>query len=410
MPRKPFLLLAALLAAASLAAAQTPPKVSEFNRYSGDSQPVYDGWVRSSRYVATRDGTRLAVDIFRPARGGKVTEEKLPVVWTHHRYQRSHVEEGKVYTILDSYEWMPEVVRHGYVVAAVDVRGSGASFGKFTGMFNLPETQDAYDITEWLASQPWSNGNVGMYGGSYLGITQYMAASQKPPHLKAIFPEVAVMDLYALLWHGGIFHGPSSSSGASWCGNWMSTVPPCRWTRTRTARCSRPRSRSTGRTATRRSSTPASPIATAPIPRPVSRSGGTGPRSPTAPRSASRRSPSTTWPAGTTAMCGTRRFSSAIWTTRRSSRSARGPTPESDLGSAAEHLRWWDRWLKGIDNGVMDDAPVHYYVMGAPEATAWRSAKAWPLPNERRTAYWLGPRQSLGTRRPRRHPRIRDGT
>jgi hypothetical protein len=67
---------------------------------------------------------------------------------------------------------------------------------------------------------------------------------------------------------------------------------------------------------------------------------------------------------------------------------------------AAEHLRWWDYWLKGIDNHVMDDAPVHYYVMGAPEATAWRAAKTWPLPNERRTSYWLGPDRSLRTAPP----------
>src|SRR5215217_3612362 len=67
----------------------TAPKVSSFGKYSGYSEPVYDGWVRSSRYVTVRDGTRLAVDIFRPALGGKVAEEKLPVVWTHHRHQRA---------------------------------------------------------------------------------------------------------------------------------------------------------------------------------------------------------------------------------------------------------------------------------------------------------------------------------
>src|SRR5215218_5903360 len=62
----------------------TAPKVSSFGKYSGYSEPVYDGWVRSSRYVTVRDGTRLAVDVFRPSLGGKMAEEKLPVVWTHH--------------------------------------------------------------------------------------------------------------------------------------------------------------------------------------------------------------------------------------------------------------------------------------------------------------------------------------
>jgi putative CocE/NonD family hydrolase len=68
--------------------------------------------------------------------------------------------------------------------------------------------------------------------------------------------------------------------------------------------------------------------------------------------------------------------------------------------SAAEHLRWWDYWLKGIDNGVMQEDPVHYYVMGAPEGRAWRSARTWPLPQEKRTAYWFGNNGSLGTGAP----------
>ena len=76
-------------------------EVSTFGKYSGYSEAVYDGWVRSSRYVTARDGTRLAVDVFlRPTRHGKVATEKLPVVWTHHRYQRAQREKGKVYTIV----------------------------------------------------------------------------------------------------------------------------------------------------------------------------------------------------------------------------------------------------------------------------------------------------------------------
>src|ERR1700681_3858109 len=135
MSRKPStrsLLLAAalILAPATVAAAE---KVSALGKYSGYSEAVSDGCVRSSRYVTVRDGTRLAVDIFRPARKGKVATERLPVVWTHHRYQRALREEGKVYTIVDSFPWLADVLRHGYVVAAVDARGSGASFGKFEG-------------------------------------------------------------------------------------------------------------------------------------------------------------------------------------------------------------------------------------------------------------------------------------
>src|SRR4029079_10422463 len=71
-------------------------------------------------------------------------------------------------------------------------------------MFPAREAQDAYDVTEWLAAQSWSSGRVGMFGQSYLGITQYMAASLKPPHLTAIFPEMAAADMYELVYKGGI--------------------------------------------------------------------------------------------------------------------------------------------------------------------------------------------------------------
>jgi putative CocE/NonD family hydrolase len=67
------------------------------------------------------------------------------------------------------------------------------------------------------------------------------------------------------------------------------------------------------------------------------------------------------------------------------------------LDFAAEHLRWWDYWLKGIDNGVMAGPAVHYYAMGSPEGQGWRAAKSWPLPEERRTEYFFaaGPSGSV---------------
>ena len=404
MIRKPLLLLGL---AALLAAPASGEKISTFNRYSGYSEAVYDGWVRSSQYVTMRDGTRLAVDVFRPARGGRVATEKLPVVWTHNRYRRAFTEKGEkgekeeTVTILDVFAWLPEVVKHGYVAAAVDVRGSGASFGTFIGMSSLQETQDAYDVTEWLAAQPWSNGNVGMYGRSYLGITQYMAAGQKPPHLKAIFPEVATTDLYDLLWHGGIFHGPFITF-------WSGLVHEMDLDK------------------------PALPVDGDP--------GGSLLKAALREHRANRDTaklyaglpyrdsvdPQTgvqVWRDWTpiTYLQQIRESKIAVyhlagWYDRyvrdqtllfrnldNPQKLTIGPwthTQSDRMDFAAEHLRWWDYWLKGIDNDVMDDAPVHYYVMGAPEATAWRSAKTWPLPNERRTTYWFGSDRSLRTAPP----------
>lgn len=186
--------------------AQPPPvTVSEFGKYEGYSTAKYEAWIRTSQYVTMRDGVKLAVDVVRPAVDGKAVEEPLPCVWTHHRYHRAVVREGKIYSMVDRNSDLRLLIRHGYVIAAVDVRGGGASFGRYVRTFSEEETRDAYEITEWLAAQPWCDGNIGMYGGSYLGITQLMAASQAPPHLKAIFPKVAAFDLFMLVGEGGIY-------------------------------------------------------------------------------------------------------------------------------------------------------------------------------------------------------------
>ena len=71
--------------------------------------------------------------------------------------------------------------------------------------------------------------------------------------------------------------------------------------------------------------------------------------------------------------------------------------PDLDIG--AEALRWFDYWLKDIDNGIMDEPPIHYYVMGAPEENAWRTTDAWPLPSQRPTPFHLaeGPTGSVSS-------------
>ena len=136
-------------------AVSTPPeKISRFNRYRGYSAPAYDSWHRISQYVVVRDGTRIAVDYFRPATGGVLHEEPLPVVWSHTRYQRSNITDGKLFTSLDHHPPLFTVLRHGYVIAIADVRGAGASYGTKHGWFPPEEAEDAHDLTEWFAEQP----------------------------------------------------------------------------------------------------------------------------------------------------------------------------------------------------------------------------------------------------------------
>ena len=93
---------------------------------------------------------------------------------------------------------------NGYVVIAQDCRGTGVSEGEYHQFVN--DAEDGYDSVEWAAAQPWCDGNVGMYGLSYLGATQMLAAIMQPPHLKAICPAQVSHGLRGMpIWEGGVF-------------------------------------------------------------------------------------------------------------------------------------------------------------------------------------------------------------
>jgi len=99
------------------------------------------------------------------------------------------------------------VVQEDYVHVISDLRGSGASEGEHIGNYNaggVPLGQDAYDVIEWVAEQPWCDGNVGMIGISYFGSMQVLAAAERPPSLKAIFVSGGHYDFYETTYHGGV--------------------------------------------------------------------------------------------------------------------------------------------------------------------------------------------------------------
>ena len=179
--RELLLLLLLLLSLVPVPVGAEPEsKVSKLGEYTGFSRPIYKEWTRISQYVAVRDGTKLAVDIFRPVQNGQPVEEPLPVIWTYDRYHRADVKKGKLVTQLDQEPWLRTMLQHGYVVGVVDARGSGASFGDVQEPFGIKEAHDGYDITEWFAAQAWCSKRVGMFGRSYLGITQYLIAATCP--------------------------------------------------------------------------------------------------------------------------------------------------------------------------------------------------------------------------------------
>lgn len=152
---------------------------------------------RTSVYVPVRDGTRLAVDIFRPASAAKTP---APVILTMTPYQRARRgADGKL--LIDGVT--RAFLAAGYVVAIGDVRGKGASFGSRKGPSDALETSDVGDVIEWLARQPWSNGHIGMHGCSYLGSTVMEGLRSKAPHLKAVAVGSTQFDMMTSFTDGG---------------------------------------------------------------------------------------------------------------------------------------------------------------------------------------------------------------
>lgn len=99
------------------------------------------------------------------------------------------------------------VVKEDYVHVIGDMRGTGDSDGVMIGNYNfggVSQGEDLYDLIEWVAAQPWCDGNVGMIGISYFGSMQVLAAAERPPHLKAIFVSGGHYDFYETTYHGGV--------------------------------------------------------------------------------------------------------------------------------------------------------------------------------------------------------------
>ncbi|MFC2075925.1 CocE/NonD family hydrolase [candidate division KSB1 bacterium] len=139
-----------------------------------------------------RDGVTLYSEIYRPD-----AEGKYPVLLSRTPYGNYWVGHEP-----DEDGFVARAVGQGYVMILQDVRGRYRSEGDFYPFIN--EGADGYDSVQWAAELPWSNGRVGMFGGSYVGIDQLLAAVESPPALVAIAPAVAVDNLRnGLIYHSG---------------------------------------------------------------------------------------------------------------------------------------------------------------------------------------------------------------
>lgn len=164
------------------------------------SEPAYQVHVQQNVPVRMRDGTILRADVYRPH--GERVQRRFPVLVGRMGYKLRDWE-GDFYTPLGEY-----YAQRGYVVVWQNVRGTFASEGRFHPYRDdaWGTNRDGYDTVEWAATQPWSSAKVGMLGASYSGLTQYLTAPARPPHLQALFVQAGWGSAYANLFRNGVYH------------------------------------------------------------------------------------------------------------------------------------------------------------------------------------------------------------
>jgi len=395
-----------LLALAAFLQVASPPRAAV---------PSDTGWLREQDVaVPMRDGVMLRANIHRPRTGGP-----FPVLVYRTPYGKNDV--------IDDYTTVQRAVARGYAVVVQDVRGRYASAGEFNAY--RQEGQDGYDTIEWAAAQPWSNGAVGTFGLSYPGAVQWLAAMESPPHLKAMVPAMTFASPRQFFYSGGVW----DLSWASW--TWMNIAPDVRARRGLAG----PRTYEEAREAWRREGerivnqrplldlqdfkdvapwyydwmrhepsdawwdwaeltgrygrTDAAVLnisgwhdeaygphgATRNHMGLVESRGGAG--AARASRSALVMGP---WVHGVTATART-----------RSGEREFGPQAAIDYDEVV--LRWMDRHLRGIDNGVDREPPVRVFVMGA---NRWRTGERWPLPGLGPDTLWFAARGRLARTAP----------
>ena len=326
--------------------------------------------------VPLRDGSFVLADIFRPAEDGEYPVVMAKGFYGKAFYHECICNEGEAvekevledrffsgnpdglqyenHETVDSAVWVP----HGYVCIRVDARGVCKSPGE-QAPFSVQEAHDYYDAIEWAGTQPWSNGKVGLWGMSYLAMTQHNVASLQPPHLKAMIAQGTDADIYnEALYGGGIFGVGFWQwwwkvwSGNNHCGerretDWMARV-----------------------------------LAT-----PFNDPAAYGPEGSIFMTPRIEQATAPVWIVGPQTgaiihqLGSSETFIHSTGATARRFDFTDAWFPDSYKASTvADHMRWFDHWLKGVDNGVTDEPPVRVQVRTGNGARFLLEDQAWPLP------------------------------
>jgi putative CocE/NonD family hydrolase len=257
--------------------------------------------------------------------------------------------------------------------------------------------KEADEILDWIASQSWCNGNIGMYGDSWNAMIQFTAASTGNPHLKAIFPAASPIEMYdALEYRGGVYNKAFNSFFARVVPYLKNLATPVD---------SDKDGKLLAQARQERSGSPdAKTMATLVEEYPF--------------RDSLMPNGKKLWEDGMALYPFVERVNRSgipvymttgwydiftgdmfFWydnltvpkrlTIRPLDHSGMDAT-QSDLDYGAEAQRWFDYWLKGIHNGIMDEPAIHYYLMGIPKKEAWQTSTQWPLVKQKTTSFYFG--------------------
>lgn len=368
------------------------------------SQRKYEVIFERDQRIRMKDGTELHADVFRPR-----AEGKFPAILGYHPYdpvaQWAPIFPRGFASVTASHEALEKgngpleagdpnfYVRHGYAHVIVNIRGTGRSDGTYPYLAP-PEPEDGHEVVEWIARQPWCDGNVGMFGVSYFGRIQHYVAATRPPHLKCIFAPWASTDQYRdAFYQGGIL-------AYNWALAWGRTLSITRYE----SECRREWGEEKFHAA----------LAQALKDRDLSEIPGLA---------AALKNPGE----GCNSLVADvvlNPLDGAFWQKRRARyedidvpayiggdwgiyglhlpgafrgwERLRG-TKMMVIGPPAyldrpvyqlqyESLRWFDHWLKGMDTGMMKEPPIRLFI---PSTRQWRTAREWPLAETKWTPFYL---------------------
>jgi putative CocE/NonD family hydrolase len=401
-------------------------KVSQFGQYQGYSQALYDGYQRSSQYLMLGDGTRLAYDLYLPIKNGAPAVKPLPTLFKYTPYLRTFTifdeddnfllddlyelawykkamlqlrykfsEQGHRMDAVFNTEWLEQMLNHGYAIVVVERPGTGASFGIMDPSFEVGAEQ-ADEILDWIAEQSWCDGNIGMYGNSWQAMIQFAAASTSNPYLKAIFPISSSLDSYSAVNYRGGVYNETFNTLFSWSTGALEHMATPVDGDENGALLAQARAERRGATVGEKS---------AEILRIYPFQDSTSPEG------------ENVWQGDYALYPFIERINQAgvpiymtngwydlftgdmfLWYANLSvpRRLIVRPLDHSevesngkDLNMGAEVHRWFDFWLKGIENGIMDEPPIYYYTLGASAEEAWQSSDSWPVPDLDQTSFYF---------------------